>query len=379
MDEVPNNPADKTYKGSIPAENDIKTAHLNDQKEKEENNSNRNVLPSDDKVSTDSNNKIKINRYLVIAITAIIILLIVAYVLYHYNILGARILIRNTLGLSTATSTLSSGLNTIISSNFAGLTPITLSPYAASKSGINSTYFEKYAIFGEGNAKTAIENGSVPIGSTGLLILFGIQKTNETLGNYYKGLSHYTHSYNLTIGGMPAIEAIYNTTPPENSSIMDSYGAFNLTSYKCNSSGFNTLLRNSLNKTVKIVNASIYSIANMTQPNSTIFNSSIKNVKPNETFNLLFPEEKCKSVPYENEIMVSTNYSIGKLANFVSIIKFSPNITKVNQSEIITVITLKNSLLYGISAFSSGNNYVNELNSGFPNLIKNLTLEDFMQ
>ncbi|MCL4396936.1 hypothetical protein M1494_01145 [Candidatus Parvarchaeota archaeon] len=382
MDEVPSNPTNKTEKESTPADNNSKNVPAdNGQNNKEEKSSNSNVLPSDDSIPNSPGSEIKINKYIVIAVVVIIILLIIAYFLYHYNILGVRIFVRHTLGLSTPSSTTNtaanSALNTLISSNFAGINRINLSLKAENAEGLNSTSFESYVLFGTGNAATAIENGSSPEGLNGMLLLLGTLKNNESLSYYYYALSNSQKLYNITVGGIPAVEAIENTTPPSNSSLSESYGAFNLTGYKCNSSGFDASLRSKLNQTVKITNASIYSIANMTPLNSTVFNSSIAVIKPNETFNVLFPEEKCNASEYENDFNIGTNYSISSLSGFVGLVKFSPYLVKVNQSEVITVLAVDNSSLYEISALSDGNNYVNELNSGFNNFIKGVTLQEF--
>lgn len=380
MDEAPNNPTDRTDKEKIPAENSVKNSSENDQNNKEETGQGSNVLPSDDKIPNNSGSEIKINKYIVITVAVIIILLIIAYFLYHYNILGVRIFVRHTLGLSTPSSTnttANSALNTLVSSNFAGINKINLSPKAANAEGLGPSSFESYALFGTGNTAVAMENGSSPQGLTGMLLLLGTLKNNESLSYYYHALSSSKNLYNITIGGIPAVEARVNTTPPENTSLSDSYGAFNLTGYRCNSSGFYALLQSKLNQTVKITNASIYSVSNMTLPNSTVFNSSVAVIKPNETFNVLFPDEKCNSSTYETDFTIGTNYSIGKLQGFVALIKFSPYLVKVNQSEVITVLAVDNSSLYEISALSDGDNYVNELNSGFNNFIKGVTLQDF--
>ncbi|MEM0143968.1 MAG: hypothetical protein QXL94_08550, partial [Candidatus Parvarchaeum sp.] len=329
MDEVANDVNDKSVKEENNTEKDKESASVNtDKDKKDENDKNNNVLPSDDSIPNNTGNEIKMNKYLLIAVIVIIVLLVIAYFLYHYNILGVRLFVRHTLGLSTSGLTANSALDTLISNNFAGVNHISLTSSIASKEGLNSTYFESYALFGTGNAAAALENGSSPNGLNGLVILLGVLKNNESLSYYYHALSNYKNLSNITLGGIPAIEAIENTTPPANSSLLEEYGAFNVTSYKCNSSGFNAVLINKLNQTVKIVNASIYSIANLTQPNSSIFNSSIKAIKPNETVDILFPEEKCNPGPYETDFTVGTNYSISQLAGFVSFIKFSPYLVK---------------------------------------------------
>lgn len=373
MDEAPNGQNDKPENKGIPAGNKGDGASENNDQNK-----NGNVLASDDSIPDNSGSEMKINKYLIIAVIVIIVLLAIAYVLYHYNILGVRLFVRHTLGLSTPSSA-NSGLTTLISSNFPGINSVSLSSSVASKEGLNSTYFENYALFGTGNAETAMKNGSSPIGLNGMLVLLGVLKTNENLSYYYKTLSGSTSVYNITINGMPAVEAIENTTPPTNSSLLDSYGSFNMSGYRCNSSGFEVLLKNKLNETIKITNASIYSIANMTPSNSTVFNASINAIKPNETFNLRFPREQCSSIAYENDFTVGTNYSISSLSGFTGLVKFSPYLVKVNQSEVITVLGVENSSLYEISALSTGNNYVNELNSGFKNFIASLSLKDFTQ
>lgn len=381
MDEVPSNPTNETDKENIFAEDNAETAPSNDQNDKKETAPNSSVLPSDDSIPNSPGSEIKINKYLVIAVVVIIILLIIAYFLYHYNILGVRIFVRHTLGLSTPSSntnaTANLALNTLVSSNFAGINQLNLSSAAASAEGLNSASFESYSLFGTGDAATAMENGSPPEGLNGMLLLLGTLKNNESIGYYYHALSTSKNLYNITIDGMPAVEAMDNTTPPANSSLSESYGAFNLTGYKCNSSGFDAILKSKLNETVKITNASIYSIANMSRLNSTVFNSSVAVIKPNETFEVLFPEEKCNASTYENDFTIGTNYSIRSLKGFVGLVKFSPYLVKVNQSEVITVLAVDNSSLYEISALSDGNQYVNELNSGFNNFIKAVNLRDF--
>ena len=381
MDEAHNNPADKTDNEGIPPESSVKNSSVNDQNNKGEVNNSKEVLHSDDSIANNPSSEIKINKYMIIAVVVIIILLVIAYFLYHYNILGVRIFVRHTLGLSTSSSatnsTTNSALNTLVSSNFAGIKQINLSSKAANADGLDSSSIENYALFGMGSAITAMENGSSPQGLTGMLILLGKSKNNETLGYYYHAISGSQHVSNITMGGIPAFEAVENTTPPENTSISESYGAFNLTGYKCNSSGFHAFLQSRLNETVKVTNASIYSISNMTLENSTVFNSSVTVIRPNETFNVLFPDEKCNSSTYETDFTIGTNYSIGKLQGFVALVKFSPYLVKVNQSEVIDVIAVNKTTLYEIFALSDGNNYVNELNSGFNNFIKGLSLQDF--
>ena len=381
MDEPHNDKVNKTDKGDISVESGIKKASVKDQNDKKEISRSSDVLPSDDSIPNNSSSEIKINKYIVIAVIVIIILLIIAYFLYHYNILGVRIFVRHTLGLSTPGSTINttanSALNSLISSNFAGIKQLNLSSEAANKERLNSSSFESYILFGTGNTATAMENGSSPQGLNGMLLLLGISKTNESLSYYYHAFSGYKNLYNITLDSIPAIEAVENTTPPSNTSFSESYGAFNLISYRCNSSGFDAILQNKLNQTVKITNASIYSISNMTLPNSTVFNSSVTIIKPNETFNVLFPEEKRNSSAYENDFTIGTNYSINSLKGFVAFVKFSPYLVKVNQSEVITVLAVDKTNLYEISALSDGNSYVNELNSGFNNFIKEISLQDF--
>ena len=381
MNEEPNDPADKTDKGSVYTDSAIKIASVKNQNNKEELNHNKNVLPSDDNIPNNYSSEIKINKYIVLAVVVIIILLIIAYLLYHYNILGIRLFVRRTLGLSMPISntnnTTNSALNTLISSNFAGISQLILSSKAANAEGLGSSSFESYSLFSTGDITTAIKNGSSPDGLTGMLVLLGELKTNETLSYYYHILSSSKKIYNITIGGISGIEAVENTTPPANTSLSESYGSFNLTGYRCNISGFNAFLQSKLNQTVKITNASIYSISNMTPKNSTVFNSSVASIKPNETFNVLFPEEKCNSSTYETDFTVGTNYSISKLKGFVAFVKFSPYLVKTNQSEVITVLAVNKSNLYEISALSDGNNYVNELNLGFNNFIKGVTIQDF--
>jgi len=362
-------------------DNDVKSISANDQGKKEESPKNSSVLPPDDSIPDNSGNdiKIKINKYIVIAVIVIIILLVIAYLLYHYDILGVRTFVRHTLGLSTLSSNTNANsvINTLVSSNFPGINRLNLSLNAENAEDLGNSSFESYALFGAGNAAKAMENGSSPQGLNGMLILLGTSKNNESFSYYYQALSNYQKIYNITIDGIPAIEAIENTTPPENSSLSESYGAFNLTGYRCNASGFDAIIKSKLNQTVKITNASIYSLGNMSKLNSTVFDSSVTAIKPNETFNVLFPEEKCNSTEYENEFTIGTNYSITKLGGFVGFVRFSPYLVKTNQSEVINVVAVNNSTLYQIFTLSNGNNYVNELNSGFSNFIKNITIQDF--
>ncbi|MGC8533743.1 MAG: hypothetical protein ACP5MV_03925 [Candidatus Parvarchaeum sp.] len=365
-------------KKNIASENDTKSASVNNDENKSNKDSNgSNTLPSDDSIPNNPGGDIKINKYLIIGVAVIVILLIIAYFFYHYNILGARVFVRHALGLSTSSYTANYALKTLVSSNFAGVNKLNLSSAAVSAEGLNSSNFKSYTIFGAGNVAKDVENGSLPPGVNGLLIFIGALKNNQSLGYYYHVMSASKNLYNITIGGIPAIEGIENTTPPENSSYSGAYGAFNLTGYRCNSSGFDAILYSKLNQTVKITNASIYSIANMSRLNSSVFNSSVKFIKPNETFNVLFPEEKCNASGYSTQFTISTNYSISSLRGFVSFVKFSPYLVKQNQSELITVLAVNNSTLYEISALSNGNNYVDELNSGFNTFIKGITLSDF--
>ncbi len=379
MNEVPNNSIDKKDKEDISIKSSVKNTSVNDQDNKKE--TDNNVLPSDDKIPNNPSSGIKINKYIIITVAVIIVLLLIAYSLYHYNILGVRIFVRHTLGLSTHSSTTNiaanSSLDTLISSNFAGITQINLSSGAAKAEGLSSSSFESYALFGTGDAAVAMKNGSSPAGLNGMLLLLGILKNNESLSYYYHILSDSQNLYNITIEGIPAIEAVENTTQPANSSISESYGGLNLTGYRCNSSGFYAFIQSKLNQTVKIINASIYSIANLTQRNSTVFSSSIKTIKPNESFNVVFPEERCNSSTYETDFTIGTNYTISKLKGLVAFVKFSPYLIKTNQSEVITVLAVNNTNLYEISALSDGNNYVNELNFGFNNFIKGITIQDF--
>ena len=72
MNEEPNDPADKTDKGSAYTDSAIKIASVKNQNNKEELNHNKNVLPSDDNIPNNSSSEIKINKYIVIAVVVII-------------------------------------------------------------------------------------------------------------------------------------------------------------------------------------------------------------------------------------------------------------------------------------------------------------------
>ena len=337
----------------------------------------------------DNPENLKINKRLLIAAAVIILLLIIAYILYHYNILGVRGLVRNTLGLNkavvktTSNSTVNStagyansALVSLMSEYFPALNEINFSAFASASKDIHSTNFEHYSVFGAGQSEKAFENGTYPADTPGLLILFATLKNNETLGYYYHGFSGSPAKiYNISFGGMQAIESILNTTPPRNASFSLARGTFNLSGYNCNSSGFHLILNNTMNETLDVT-AAHASAVNMTG-NGSIFKASSNAVKPNGEFVLSFPEERCNSTSYGVIVNAETNYTIANESSFGSEIKFSPKLNTVNQSEVITVLGVTNSTLYEVSILASKSSYLTEVNSSLDKLLNNLTANDF--
>ena len=185
-----------------------------------------NVFPSDEKLETTGNNPKKINKYVVIAVIVIILLLILAYVLYHFNILGVRALIRNTLGLNHKTTTTitnssnstslnssaNSALISAVKSYFPSLNTLTLSAAAVNANNLNNNGILHYSVFGEGAIINPFQNGVFPQNYSGILMLFMVQKNNETLGDYYKNVTNPTKIYNTSFKGTPAFVEILNIT-----------------------------------------------------------------------------------------------------------------------------------------------------------------------
>ncbi len=374
----------KPEEGNTPGEKPVSVVS-----DEDSNTNDKNIMPTEDKVNESNvhggNNGI--NRYLLVAIAVIIVLLIIAYVMYHFNILGVRALVRNTLGLnhktitnstSSSSSNLSSAnaaLISTVSSYFPSENLLNLTASSIKSNNLNSSGFIHYSVFGEGSSVKPFENGTFPENYSGLLMIFGLLNNNETFNYYYKGFVGAEKIYNLSFDSIPTVVAVDNITPPANSSLMSSEGSMGITSYSCRNSILKVVLQNKMNETLKLENFTSFNEYNVTGNSSDFLSSGY--AEQNKSITVTLPNERCNSSSYAVILVGKTNYSISNLSTFTIEIRFSNVIKKYIPMEVVTALGVSSSKLYEISTLAEGVNYINQVNSSLNKMIENLSPSDF--